>query len=1450
MKNKVAIIIFCLLTSLITHAQTLKADFKSDITGGCSPIIVNFQDLSTGNATGWSWDFGNGATSAKQNPSATYFDEGTYTVKLTVTNPNGTNTVTKVAYITVYLEPTADFKVDKRNGCTPAKFQFTDLSVSARGTNINGWKWDFGDGGTSTEQNPQYIYRTPGSFTVTLTIYNDKGCSKLITKPNYLDIIQGAVPSFDFANPTECSAPSTVKFTNSSTGPGTLTYNWKFGDGNTSTSVSPSNLYKANGKYPVSLAVTSSIGCSDTLVREVEIGKVKTDFTFADNACPKAPVQFNNTSSPRPEKVFWRFSTGATDTLRNPKTSFPAGGTYKVTLINTYSICTDSLTKTITVIPAPKISFAASDTAKCAPPLNVNFSNSSNGVSYTWNFGDSATATDNTPSHTYTKFGDYDVTLIGKSTNGCVDTLTRKAYIKIRKPIIKLPTLPANGCVPYPFNFVANITTVDSVVAYKWDFGDGGTSTEAKPTYTYTKQGTYDVTLTITTSGGCTETLTIPKGMKVGTMPTPLFTSDVTSACADPGIQFRNLTVDTFPPPGLEYFWKFSDGTTSTLKDPRQVFNNIGFITVSLTAINNGCENKITKTNYAFINPSVSKFDYKPDCNNKLLYTFTDKSIQALTWQWDFGDGIKYNGQNPGTHNFPSFGTYKVSLTTTNGSCTYTLVREIKIADFTPDFTSDIQSGCKPLGPVKFTPTAPDEKSIKSYVWDFGDGNTATSPSLDPFGYNTFVKTGNYNIKLTTVDTFGCKEVKIKNGYIHALGATPGFTSITNSGCKGMNVTFTDTSKTDGVNPIVSWTWDFGDSTIQNYTAGPFQHTYDSVGDYNVKLVIKDAGGCTDSVTYNEFVKVSTLKANWEIHTASCPNAPAWFGNLTTSEIPYTSIWSFGNGDTSHQKQLWYAFKDTGLYTIKLKVRDELGCEDSIFKKDAVHIAVPKADYDANNFTTYCTPFEAKFTNNSYFFNSSYWTLGPGKGTSTQTNPTTYYTTTGKYDIKLVVTSPGGCKDSVTNTLTVYNPGDGTIKYTPLLGCRPLPVSFEAFSPMKANYVWDFGDGNVIDTTVNKISHIYDNLGSFVPRIILKQPEGCLVPLVGDETVEIIGAKAMFRVNKNLFCDSGFVFIKDSTIHRDPVTKYTWDFGDGTSSNEIASQTHEYTSPGIYNVSLVVNTQTGCADTLVYKSVKVVESPSISLRGDSIICANDYIEYTGLFDRTDTSLVRWSWSFPNGNNSANQFPPLQQFKTPGAFSVTALATNSSGCIDSARQSLLVNPIPVITLPSSLTMQQGYPITIPATYSPNIASYTWSPVTGLSCTDCPQPIALPKINTRYKVAVVDSNGCKNVSNIQIVVLCKNANVFLPNTFSPNGDGNNDIFYVRGRGLDRVKSMRIFNRWGEVVFEKRDFPVNDPSVGWNGKFNGNNPKADVYIYQVEVFCDNSDVIRFEGNVALIQ
>jgi gliding motility-associated-like protein len=121
---------------------------------------------------------------------------------------------------------------------------------------------------------------------------------------------------------------------------------------------------------------------------------------------------------------------------------------------------------------------------------------------------------------------------------------------------------------------------------------------------------------------------------------------------------------------------------------------------------------------------------------------------------------------------------------------------------------------------------------------------------------------------------------------------------------------------------------------------------------------------------------------------------------------------------------------------------------------------------------------------------------------------------------------------------------------------------------------------------------------------------------------------------------------------------------------------------------------------------------------------------------------------------------------------------------------------------------------------------------------------------YLVVYSDSNNCKNSNTIQIKALCNNSNVFVPNTFSPNADGSNDVFYPRGIGINRTRVLRIFNRWGEIIFERQDFPVNNAMYGWDGTSRGIKANADVYIYQLEVYCQNGDILTSTGNVTLIR
>ena len=166
-----------------------------------------------------------------------------------------------------------------------------------------------------------------------------------------------------------------------------------------------------------------------------------------------------------------------------------------------------------------------------------------------------------------------------------------------------------------------------------------------------------------------------------------------------------------------------------------------------------------------------------------------------------------------------------------------------------------------------------------------------------------------------------------------------------------------------------------------------------------------------------------------------------------------------------------------------------------------------------------------------------------------------------------------------------------------------------------------------------------------------------------------------------------------------------------------------------------------------------------------------------------------------------------------------------------------------------TINVGQVLDLVPAISSDVREVNWSPTGSIFRNSFPAISIKPKETTTFTVEVKNEGGCTARDNVTVYVLCNDANVFIPNTFSPNGDGANDVFYPRGKGLFRIKSARVFNRWGEVVYEKGEFAPNDASSGWDGTYKGRKLNADVFIYMIEILCDNNTVLVYKGNVALI-
>ena len=283
------------------------ASFSGTPTSGTGPLSVSFTDESSGQPTSWAWDFGDGGSSTEQNPTYLYSTPGTYTVSLTVSNSSGSDTQTRNSYVTVFIppSPTADFSATPTSGFTPLTVQFSDLSSHAAT-----WLWDFGDGNSSTEQNPSHIYTTAGTYEVSLTVTNSQGDDTKI-RSDYIVVTAPPAPTAAFSSDTQAGAsPLTVNFTDQSTNSPT-SWAWDFGDGGSSTEQNPSHIYTTPGTYTVSLTAGNATGSDD---------EVKTDyivvtdgpklFTVIDDAHVKSSsptsnygsastIQIRETSEPR-----------------------------------------------------------------------------------------------------------------------------------------------------------------------------------------------------------------------------------------------------------------------------------------------------------------------------------------------------------------------------------------------------------------------------------------------------------------------------------------------------------------------------------------------------------------------------------------------------------------------------------------------------------------------------------------------------------------------------------------------------------------------------------------------------------------------------------------------------------------------------------------------------------------------------------------------------------------------------------------------------------------------------------------------------------------------------------------------------------------------------------------------------------------------------------------------
>jgi PKD repeat protein len=479
-------------TEILVESANVNAAAEASTDAGCVPLEVDFTNYSTPGAV-IEWDLGDGNTSVLTNPNHVYAEPGEYTVIQYANSDCGYDTTT--LNISVYPAPEVAF-THEENICIGAPIEFVNESINTVGN-----FWDFGDGTTSTLNNPVHVYAEAGTYTVTLTgVSSFNQCQAVQTST--VTVLALPEAGFDPSTTYGC-APLNVSFNNTSSG--ALFFQWTFGDGNTSIEEAPSHVYEEAGTYEVTLLATDANGCFEdfTVFNIIVEPKPTAAFTFerAAQCGLPATIYFEN-QTVGAISYMWDFGEGSTSPFTNPTHTFTEAGTYEVLLIATNQFsCLDTTIRTLEIFESPGAGVEIESMNGCSP-LTVNFNNTSSASnSYLWDFGDGTTSEESDPTHTYYTPGDYQVTLIASINDVCSDTIVLNDEVSVHSiPFANFETFQLEGDGTYE---ITNLST--DADSYFWEFSDGFTSEEVNPVHRFTNNAVHQIYLEASNEYGCVD---------------------------------------------------------------------------------------------------------------------------------------------------------------------------------------------------------------------------------------------------------------------------------------------------------------------------------------------------------------------------------------------------------------------------------------------------------------------------------------------------------------------------------------------------------------------------------------------------------------------------------------------------------------------------------------------------------------------------------------------------------------------------------------------------------------------------------------------------------------------------------------------------------------------------------------------------------------------------------
>lgn len=1134
------------------------------------------------------WHFGDGDSAVGLNQAHVYDSSGVFQVTATISDQGGClNTLSFP--IEVYDFPVAAFGVqDTTIGCeVPFEVDFVDLSTGALD-----YLWNFGDGTTSQNVNPSHTYQTVDSFFVNLTVTGVGGCQTSTLINNYIQI--RPIQSGFLAEPKGGCVPLPVQFFDTTNSYYPLTdWYWDLGDGTTSTQPYPTHTYVDTGLYDVSLITENSRGCRDTVSYSnfIGVGDVPTaDFTIDTNqACALTPVQLINQSSGAGQ-FFWFFSDGDTAMATHPEHGFGGTGYQDVMLIASDRGCTDTMIQEdIIFIFEPLPYIGISERKICSLPREVTFQNLSlGGDTWSWVIDGTVTSTAQSPVHTFTTDGIHYVTLtVGNSVTGCSVTSTDSLFIQNIEAQFSPDT--SRGCTPFGVRFMDSST---NAISWMWEFGNGDTTSQTNPLYTYSSPGNYPVTLIVQNELNCADTL-VYEYMHALDVEADFMISDSAAGCVPFPVQFIDQSSGTGTI--VDWYWDFGDSLSASVPNPNHVYMTGDEYSISLTVTDNdGCIDSVVKEDLVLATQPVAEFLVNPYVNcpdyNSVFVSLS--TGVGLSYLWDFGDGTTSWLANT-THAYQDTGIYTVSLTVTDvNGCDTSLTKNnhVIIEELEARFWADTTyANCPPLEVYFEGDTSYPHLGVNWY-WDFGDGAT----SSQAFPTHVYTTPGLYTVSLILESVGGCRDTMVMEDFIFIEGPTGQFSFNPLEGCPGTEVDF-EGETIDSIR----YEWIFGDGNTG--TGQMISHTYQSSGTYVPILVMEDSLGCrvfhvsSDTLAIYE-PPVAQFTAD---QVLLCDSGTVTFIDQSVGDFPIVAwLWTFGDGDTSTLQYPQHIYDEIGVFDVQLIVTHAKGCQDTLVWEDFVRVTpAPSVSFTLAD-TIGCQPFsltaEAMFDTHPYAIESWIWDIGMTGTTVSGPSFAWSYPDPGVYMLSLTGTDTWGCSGVYEQSVEVLALPKPDFRVNDSVGCAPSTFSFTSINePDIVQWLWDFGDGN--SSTLASPDHRYVSNGFFTVTLQVWDTNGCTESITKAELIKLDPPHPSFQVSEQEICPNQDIQFTDQSDSDLPIVEWQWDFGDGQTSN-IQNPIHQYAQSGTYDVQLLVQDSYGCLDSITlddYITVLIDQEPEV-----------------------------------------------------------------------------------------------------------------------------------------------------------------------------------------------------------------------------------------------------------------